>query len=49
MNSLEISLKTSIAGSILGGLFAWALVTAKEWLLYRVSVALSSVLAQLVE
>ena len=47
MNSLEISLKTSIAGAILGGLFAWALVTGKkEGFFYRVSVALSSVLAQ---
>lgn len=47
MNSLEISLKTSIAGAILGGLFAWALVTGKKnGFFYRVSVALSSVLAQ---
>ena len=46
-NSLEISLKTSIAGSILGGLFAWALATGKPGgIFYRISVALSSVLAQ---
>ncbi len=47
MNSLEISVKTSIVGSILGGLFAWALVTGKKnGFFYRISVALSSVLAQ---
>lgn len=47
MNSLEISFKTSIAGAILGGLFAWALVTGKRnGFFYRISVALSSVLAQ---
>lgn len=47
VNSLEIALKTSIAGSILGGLFAWALVTGKKnGFSYRISVALSSVLAQ---
>lgn len=46
-NSLQISLKTAIAGAILGALFAWALVTGKPGsLFYRISVALSSVLAQ---
>ena len=46
-NSLEISFKTAIAGSILGGLFAWALATGKPGgIFYRLSVALSSVLAQ---
>ncbi|MEI9906941.1 MAG: hypothetical protein WDO06_02670 [Actinomycetota bacterium] len=46
-NSLSISLRTAIAGSILGGLFAWALVTGKKkGFLYKISVALSSVLAQ---
>lgn len=46
-NSLEISLKTSVIGAILGGLFAWALVTGKPGgIFYRISVALSSVLAQ---
>lgn len=46
-NSLEISFKTAILGSILGGLFAWALVSGKPGgIFYRVSVALSSVLAQ---
>jgi putative spermidine/putrescine transport system permease protein len=46
-NSLQISFKTAIAGSILGGLFAWALTTGKPGgIFYRVSVALSSVLAQ---
>lgn len=46
-NSLEISYKTAILGAILGALFAWALVTGKQGgLFYRVSVALSSVLAQ---
>jgi len=46
-NSLEISAKTAIAGAILGGLFAWALVNGKQGsYFYRVSVALSSVLAQ---
>ena len=46
-NSLEISLKTSLAGAILGGLFAWALVSGKPGgYFYRFSVALSSVLAQ---
>lgn len=47
MNSLEVSLKTSISGAILGGLFAWALVTGKPGgVFYKLSVALSSVLAQ---
>lgn len=47
LNSLEISLKTAILGAILGGLFAWALVTSKPGsFFYRFSVALSSVLAQ---
>ncbi len=46
-NSLEISAITAIAGAILGALFAWALVTGKPGgIFYRVSVALSSVLAQ---
>ncbi len=46
-NSLNLSLRTALAGSILGGLFAWALVTGKKkGFFYRVSVALSSVLAQ---
>jgi putative spermidine/putrescine transport system permease protein len=46
-NSLEISLKTAVLGSILGGLFAWALTTGKPGgIFYRFSVALSSVLAQ---
>lgn len=46
-NSLSISIQTAVIGSILGGLFAWALVTGKPGgLFYRVSVALSSVLAQ---
>ena len=46
-NSLEISMITAIAGAILGALFAWALVTGKPGgIFYRISVALSSVLAQ---
>ena len=46
-NSLEISLISAIAGAILGGLFAWALATGKlGGFFYRISVALSSVLAQ---
>lgn len=46
-NSLVLSLWTAVAGSILGGLFAWALVTGKkEGYFYRFSIALSSVLAQ---
>ena len=46
-NSLEISIKTSLTGAVLGGLFAWALVTGKPGgHFYRFSVALSSVLAQ---
>ncbi len=46
-NSLEISAITAIAGAILGALFAWALVTGKPGgIFYRISVALSSVLAQ---
>ncbi len=46
-NSIEISVKTAILGSILGGLFAWTLATAKPGgVFYRFSVALSSVLAQ---
>lgn len=46
-NSLEISIRTAILGSILGGLFAWALVTGKKrGFFYRISVSLSSVLAQ---
>ena len=46
-NSLEISIKTALAGAILGALFAWALVNGKTGgYFYRFSVALSSVLAQ---
>ena len=46
-NSLEISIKTAILGSILGALFAWALTTGKPGgVFYRISVAISSVLAQ---
>lgn len=46
-NSLILSLWTALAGSILGGLFAWALITGKKkGFFYRFSVALSSVLAQ---
>ena len=46
-NSLEISAKTALVGAILGGLFAWAIVTGKPGgVFYKVSVALSSVLAQ---
>ncbi|MEY3935603.1 MAG: hypothetical protein RI901_1033, partial [Actinomycetota bacterium] len=46
-NSLEISFKTAILGAILGGLFAWALTTGKPGgIFYKISVALSSVLAQ---
>ena len=38
---------TAISGAILGALFAWALVTGKPGgIFYRISVALSSVLAQ---
>ena len=46
-NSLELSAKTAIVGAILGGLFAWAIVTGNPGgVFYKVSVALSSVLAQ---
>ena len=46
-NSLVLSLWTALAGSIMGGLFAWALITGKKkGFFYRFSVALSSVLAQ---
>ena len=46
-NSLEISIKTALAGAIMGGLFAWAIVNGKrDGVFYRFSVALSSVLAQ---
>jgi len=46
-NSLEISFKTAISGAILGGLFAWALVSGKPGgYFYKISVAISSVLAQ---
>ena len=46
-NSLEISIKTAIIGAILGGLFAWAIASGKQGgVFYKVSVALSSVLAQ---
>jgi putative spermidine/putrescine transport system permease protein len=46
-NSLRISVQTAILGSLLGGLFAWVLVSGnkKGWF-YRIAVALSSVLAQ---
>ena len=44
---MQVSIQTAILGAILGGLFAWALVTGKPGgIFYRVSVALSSVLAQ---
>lgn len=46
-NSMEISFKTAILGAILGGLFAWALVSGKPGgFFYKFSVAISSVLAQ---
>ena len=46
-NSLELSTKTAIVGAILGGLFAWAIASGKPGgVFYKVSVALSSVLAQ---
>ena len=46
-NSLEISAITASVGAILGALFAWALVTGKPGtVFYRISIALSSVLAQ---
>ena len=46
-NSLEISFKTAISGALLGGLFAWALVSGKPGgYFYKISVAISSVLAQ---
>ena len=46
-NSIGISAKTAIAGAIIGGLFAWALVSGKPGgFFYKFSVALSSVLAQ---
>ena len=46
-NSLEISFKTAVLGAILGGLFAWALSSGKPGgVFYRISVAISSVLAQ---
>lgn len=46
-NSLVLSFWTALAGSILGGFFAWALITGKKkGFFYRVSIALSSVLAQ---
>jgi len=46
-NSMQVSIQTAILGAILGGLFAWALVTGKPGgIFYRVSIALSSVLAQ---
>ncbi|MFZ4107871.1 MAG: ABC transporter permease [Candidatus Planktophila sp.] len=46
-NSLELSTKTAIVGAILGGLFAWAISSGKPGgVFYKVSVALSSVLAQ---
>lgn len=46
-NSLEISVKTALFGAILGSLFAWAMSTGKPGgVFYKISVALSSVLAQ---
>ena len=46
-NSMQVSIQTAILGAILGGLFAWALVSGKPGgVFYRLSVALSSVLAQ---
>ncbi|MBI3428580.1 MAG: hypothetical protein HY050_00675, partial [Actinobacteria bacterium] len=46
-NSLLLSFWTALAGSILGGFFAWALITGKkQGFFYRVSISLSSVLAQ---
>ncbi len=46
-NSLELSARTAIVGALLGGLFAWAIATGKPGgVFYKVSVALSSVLAQ---
>lgn len=46
-NSLIISAQTAIAGSVFGGLFAWAMLSGKPGgVFYRFSVALSSVLAQ---
>ena len=46
-NSLVLSFWSALAGSILGGLFAWALITGKKkGFFYRISIALSSVLAQ---
>ncbi len=46
-NSLVLSSWTALAGSILGGLFAWALITGKKkGFFYRISIALSSVLVQ---
>ena len=38
LNSLRISVQTAILGSILGGLYAWVLVTGKSGsLFYRIS------------
>lgn len=46
-NSMKVSIQTAILGAILGGLFAWALVSGKPGgIFYRLSVAMSSVLAQ---
>ena len=46
-NSLKISFKTAVLGAILGGLFAWALVSGKPGgRFYKITVAISSVLAQ---
>ena len=46
-NSIQISAETAFLGAVLGALFAWALVTGKPGgTFYRISVALSSVLAQ---
>lgn len=46
-NSLEISIKSATIGATLGALFAWALVSGKPGgVFYRISVAISSVLAQ---
>ena len=47
LNSLQVSITTSITGAILGALFAWALVTGKEGsFFYKFSISLSSVLSQ---
>ncbi len=46
-NSIQVSAITAVAGATLGGLFAWAIATAKsDGLLRRVTLAGSGVLAQ---